>query len=265
MARIDRDEEDRPRRGGVTHAPVPPPPIDAPEDGRDPNERYSYNQNLGAYANRNYQYNVDDEGPGQPGPEPPRDSPEWPRWREAAGAWRRYIGQRQQYVNQMIGAGYNPEDIGIFNRKEEGMAGYKRLMQPGVIDQLRQQSAAYMRTTDAEIDPTTGLYIAGNNYYDSRGMRVDAQGRPIGGIYGEQNTRATFGGNAVPRVAPTNYATPARMPRPAPAPAPTPTPTPIVARPESAANANMRGWGDKPLSPTFRNRPPATRFSPFGI
>lgn len=250
-----------------------PAPATTPET-----PQYNYRTNLGPQGDRNYQYNVGDEY-SSPGPEPPRDSPEWPAWQANAAAWRRFIGQRQQYVNQMIGAGYDPGDLGITPRKEEGRAGYNRLMQPGVIDELRRQSARYMTGTDAEVDPTTGLYVTGNpgaqNYYDSRGMRVDARGNPNGGIYGQQNTTAQFGANAIPRTT-TGYNAPPRMPRPASTIAPpVQGPAPPTATP-STLSSNYQGFGQAygagSTHPAYRNRRPRRQYvpstyaqSPFGL
>lgn len=223
------------------------------------NPEYAY-RDPGMFGAPGYSYQVGDDFSG-PGPEPPRDSPEWQDWKKHAAAWRNFIGGRQQYVNQMIGAGYNPEDLGITPRKEEGRAGYLRLTQPGVIDQLRSQSAQYMRGTDAEVDPTTGLYVTGQGptqrYYDQRGMAVNAQGRPTGGFYGQQNTRAQFGSQAVPRNV-ANYATPNRMPRPSTTPQPTPS---LPRPPESQLAANYGGWGGS-LAPGSRNRRPRRTYQP---
>lgn len=236
----------------------------------------------GRYGDRNYSYQVGDEFR-NPGPEPPRDSPEWNEWKRHAAAWRNFIGGRQQYVNQMIGVGYDPADLGITPRKEEGRAGYNRLMQPGVIDQLRQQAAAWMRdSSDAEVDPTTGLYTTGqsgsNTYYDTHGMRVDAQGRPIGGFYGQSNTQGQFGASAVPRMPAGNYNTPPRMPRPPSTLTPT-NPTvaqPVPTPPPSTLSSNYQGYGQSygagSIPPAYRNRQPRKRYvsptyaqSPFGI
>lgn len=233
---------------------------------------YNFSTDLGQYGNPNYNYQVGDEF-SNPGPEPPRDSPEWPQWKAHKRAWQNFIGGRQQYVNQMIGIGYNPEDLGIFNQKEEGMAGYRRLMQPGVIDQLRQQSANWMRnSSDAEIDPTTGFYRSGNSYYDQRGMRVGAGGRPAGGFYGMENTMGQFGAGSVPRSA-SNYQ-PNRPARPNPGAvsntgAQTTQSAPIANR---VTPYNYGGFGQAfgagSIPTTRRNRAPQRVYrapSPFGI
>lgn len=239
--------------------------------------QYNYSD-PGRFGAGGYSYQVGDEF-SSPGPEPPRDSPEWPGWKKHAAAWRNFIGGRQQYVNQMIGAGYNPEDLGITPRKEEGRAGYNRLMQPGVIDQLRADSARYMTGTDAEIDPTTGLYVTGQpgaySYYDTRGMNVDARGRPTGrGIYGGGNTQAQFGANAIPRTAPSGYNAPARTARPTSTIAPTTAAPPTA--PVSTLSSNYQGFGQAygagSIPPAYRNRRPRRQYvsstyaqSPFGI
>lgn len=239
-------------------------------------QQYNYSD-PGRFGARGYEYQVGDEFH-SPGAEPDRalEPEKWAEWKKHASAWRNFIGGRQQYVNQMIGAGYNPEDLGITPRKEEGRAGYNRLMQPGVIEQLRANSAKWMRGSDAEIDPTTGLYIMGGgdrpaSYYDQQGMQVNAQGRPVGGFYGQQNTVGQFGANAIPgRVA--NYSAPGRMQ----AIRPTPAPQPLPRAPESPRTSNYGGWGARmgqgSLTPGFRNRRPKpqysngpTQYSPFGI
>jgi hypothetical protein len=164
--------------------------------------QYNYRTDLGIFGDPRYEYQVGDEF-SRPGDEPPPGTPEWNDWKRHAAAWRKYIGGRQNYVNQMIGTGYTPEDLGIFNRKEEGMAGYKRLTAPGMMDKLHAQSAQYMRGTDAEVDPVTGFYRTGagptSRYYDAQGMGVNAQGQRSGGFYGMQNTIGQFGFGAIPR------------------------------------------------------------------
>lgn len=236
------------------------------------NPAYSY-QDPGMFGDPNYSYQVGDEFT-NPGEEPPAGTPEHAAWQAHAKAWRHFIGGRQQYVDSMIGAGYNPEDLGITPQKEQGRAGYLRLTAPGMMDKLHAQSAQYMRGTDAQIDPVTGLYMTGGpgagqgaRYYDARGLQVNAQGHAIGGMYGQQNTIAQFGQQAIPRAAPANAA-PVRptQPRPTVA-APVAPPAPRV----SAQASNYGGWGDaygaRPLAPSQRNRQPRARYvpSPMGI
>lgn len=173
-----------------------------------PGNNYNYSTNLGAMANPNYQYQVGDVMQ-HPGPEPDRNKePElWAEWKAHAAAWRRYIGQAQQYVNTMIAVGYSPEELGIFNRKEEGQAMYRRLTMDNnaEINRLREHGARWMRGSDAEVDPRTGFYVTGTGpgnraYYDSRGMRVNAQGQRIGGFYGQGNVASQYGSRALSDV-----------------------------------------------------------------
>lgn len=240
------------------------------EEGETPTEetpteetpQYNYSD-PGRFGERGYEYQVGDEMTA-PGPEPPRDSPEWGDWKKHAAAWRNFIGGRQQYVNQMIGVGYSPEDLGIFNRKEEGMAGYRRLAQPGVTEGLRQNATDWMRnSSDAQIDPITGLYSSGNNYYDARGMRVNQSGSRVGGFYGQQNTTGQFGGQAVPRTV-SNPGGPVQrpgVPRPSNVPQPT-APLPTAPPPTQA----LGGWGQAMTGDRLhianRNRRPP---NPYGI
>lgn len=246
---------------GTPAAPLAPTPETAG------GEAYNY-RDPGMFGDPRYSYQVGDEFSG-PGPEPPRDSPEWPAWKRHAAAWRNFIGGRQQYVNSMIATGYDPEDLGIFNRKEEGQAGYRRLTQNNgaEIARLRQHGEEYMRGTDAEIDPVTGLYITGGpsnrSYFDARGMRVNAQGGRIGGFYGSGNTVGQYGMGAIPRTLGNQTGpivrpgTPNRM-QPVPAPAPA---APIVPQAQQQ-QAQRGGWTN--YMPR-RNRQTQLPQSPYGI
>jgi hypothetical protein len=251
----------QPNRRPELNEIVPPAPVEETP----PAQNFNYSD-PGRFGARGYEYQVGDEF-NSPGEEPDRATQpeEWAAWKRHAAAWRNFIGGRQQYVNQMIGAGYNPEDLGITPRKEEGRAGYNRLMQPGVIDQLRANSARWMQGSDAEVDPTTGLYVSGGNYYDKQGMQVGQNGRPTGtGFYGMENTRGQFGAQAVPRGV-QNYTAPTRMPAPRPTNVPQPPPRPV----ESSRVSNYGGWGQAfgqgNLQPGFRNRRPRPQFSPYGV
>jgi hypothetical protein len=264
----DREEEGGERRGGGRPGKQKAhrrgtPEADAIENRAETptaaaGENYNYSD-PGRFGERGYTYQVGDEMTA-PGPEPPRDDPRWNDWKKHAAAWRNFIGGRQQYVNQMIGVGYDPEDLGIFNRKEEGQAGYRRLTQPGVIDQLRNQAATWMRNSDAEIDPVTGLYTAGNNYYDSRGMRVNQSGQRAGGFYGMENTAGQFGRGAIPRTL-GNTQGPVTRPgnpgglRPTSTPQPT-RPLPTAPPPTQNYGGFQRAMTGQSLDPRNRNQRP---------
>lgn len=191
---------------------------------------YNY-RDPGRFGAPGYSYQVGDEFY-HPGPEPPRDSPEWPAWKEHARAWRNYIGGRQQYVNEMVGM-YGEdalEMLGIRNQKHEGQAGYRRIMQPGVIEELRRNAANWMRGSDAEIDPVTGLYMTGSReggnarFMDMYGRLVDENGRPLNGHYGMEQTRAQYGANAVPGAINRNWTLNRPGPRGGQAPGQAPAP-----------------------------------------
>lgn len=193
--RVRRQEERRANGGQPTGQPDPRPTPDEVD--------YTY-RDPGRFGAPGYSYQVGDEM-SNPGPEPPRDDPRWPEWKAAARAWRNFIGGRQRYVDENVGI-YGEgalEAMGIRDQKEEGRAGYRRIMAPGMIDTLRQRQADWMKnSSDAEIDPTTGLYVTGQEgnfaYYDAYGRSVDANGRPTNGAYGQGHMQATFGAGAGP-------------------------------------------------------------------
>lgn len=245
------------KTGNPIGTPVAPPEAQAPAPGT---PQYNYSTNLGIFGDPRYSYQVGDEF-NSPGEEPPPGTPEHDEWRRHAGAWRRFIGGRQNYVNQMIGTGYSPEDLGIFNRKEEGMAGYKRLTAPGVTEGLHRQAEQYMRGTDAEVDPVTGFYRTGSGptsrYSDARGMNVNAQGQRVGGFYGMANTMGQFGLGAIPRSS--SAAPPAMRPVGGRAEGPQAAAATLTPRPAARAAyapQNNAGWN-------IRN--PRRPVMPYGI
>lgn len=176
---------------------------------------YTYDTDLGKFADPNYIYDPNDEM-SSPGAKPPEDSPEFPAWKAHARAWRRFIGQQQSYQDMMLSMGYSPDDIGIQNIKEHGQAGYRRREALGggdinnYVSMLQSQQQGRFGNVMREGGESNGIRMnsygiyedprpdGSIDYYDSYGAKTDAMGKRVGGSY----TYSGQGKNIVNRTSP---------------------------------------------------------------
>lgn len=216
----------------------------------------------------------------RPGDEPEdKSSPEWAEWRQRVrkwrenaalnGAWRdEQLGMRDDITDEAsLGRALN--ELGIFNRKEEGQAGFRGAMQRGLGYQrnlVNQNRDYYTNLWGKEgleaVAGRPGLWKdvrpdGSIMYRDAMGYTTDANGKRTGQHYAG---KYTFRGNST--GSPT-YGSPG--PTKTPPPPGTPPPTTPGIPPDNPPGGGPGGGGSEPIPQSPLRLPGMPSFSGAGI